>query len=144
MFRSHPCGERFVHSVTSAPSGLLRSTYPSNSTHRQPKQTFPMPASPAREESGLVSTLLRSEVTLNTIANGNVPLCIPPVTAPATSLLPRPPVYSAPHIRDFQINGSALNPSLFRLRRHREESGWLCRVFCSASLHLKPRNTPYT
>ncbi|MDD3945147.1 MAG: hypothetical protein PHS38_10585 [Bacteroidales bacterium] len=75
--------------------------------------------------------------------NGNVPHRIPPVNAPATSLPARPPVCSAPHFHTTSITGRTYKPSLIRLRRPSEESGWLCRVCHSTAsrgaFHSKPR-----
>ena len=51
------------------------------------------------EESGMVFTLLRSGASIKITLNGNAPLRIPAVNAPATPCPPRPPGYSAPHIR---------------------------------------------
>ncbi len=99
-----------------------------------------------REESGIVFTLLRSGHTAQHPWNGNVPPRIPPVNAPATTWPARPPVCSAPHFPVAPHIGSTENLSRFRLRLHREESGWLCRVCHSTAsrgaFHSKPRNTP--
>ena len=51
------------------------------------------------EESGMVFTLLRSGASNKITLNGNAPFRIPAVSAPATACPPRPPGYSAPHIR---------------------------------------------
>jgi len=56
-------------------------------------------AAPAASVERNYTTLLRSGASIKIIVNGNVPFRIPAVRASATSCLPRPPGYSAPHIR---------------------------------------------
>ena len=71
---------------------------------------------------------------------GTVPHRIPPVNAPATALPARPPVCSAPHFHMPLLTGSTETPSLIRLRRPSEESGWRCRVYRSTAFRSKPHN----
>ena len=61
------------------------------------------------EESGMVFTLLRSGASIRITLNGNAPLRIPVVNAPATACLSRHPGYSAPHIRVPLTTFRALN-----------------------------------
>ncbi|HQL20102.1 MAG TPA: hypothetical protein PK540_12955, partial [Prolixibacteraceae bacterium] len=57
--------------------------------------------------------------------------------------LPQPPEHSAAPLRLPLITPVARTPSLIRLRRPSEESGWLCRVCHSTAsrgaFHSKPR-----
>ena len=83
---------------------------------------------------------------LNHKGTGQVPLRIPTVRAPATpwlSWLPQPPEHSAAPLRLPRPTQTASTPSLIRLRRPSEESGWLCRVCHSTAsrgaFHSKPR-----
>ena len=112
---------------------------------RSPPACSPFsPLSP--KESGIIPTLLRSAYLINPKGTGQVPLRIPTVPAPATpwlSWLPQPPEHSAAPLRLPLITPVALTPSLIRLRRPSEESGWLCRVCHSTAsrgaFHSKPR-----
>ncbi len=61
------------------------------------------------EESGMVFTLLRSGASIKITLNGNAPFRIPAVNVPATPCPPRPPGYSAPHIRVHPPTFRALN-----------------------------------
>ena len=83
---------------------------------------------------------------INHKGTGQVPLRIPTVRAPATPWLPwlpQPPEHSAAPLRLPRPTQTAITPSLIRLRRPSEESGWLCRVCHSTAsrgaFHSKPR-----
>lgn len=80
-------------------------------------------------------------VSINICKSGNVPHCIPPVTAPATSWLPRPSVSNAPHIQILKINSNTFKPPLCRLRRHRGEN---CMAMPGFPFHYVPFLTPHT
>jgi len=80
-------------------------------------------------------------VSINIDKSGNVPHCIPPVTAPATSWLPRPSVSNTSHIQILKINSNTFKPPLCRLRRHRGED---CMAMPGFPFHCVSFLTPHT